>query len=153
MKVYKNYIMRISKANKIIRVTNERREINACKTGGNTMRISKSTKKSVKATTETGNSNIPTYKLAKQIAETSDWESAGFSSKEEFLARKKEAQEILKKKDSVTSCNSSTSTDQALKHIKAAIDILGKSGSKDEITKDSIANLGVVMFDLQGKRK
>ena len=45
-----------------------------------------------------------------------------------------------------------TSTDKALQHIKAAIDILGKSGNKDEITKDSIANLGVVMFDLQDRK-
>lgn len=120
------------------------------------MRISKSTKTSVKATTETGSSNIPTYKLAKQIAETTDWESAGFSSKEEFLARKKEAMEILRQGGSIQSCGDikgSTSTDKALQHIKAAIDILGKSGSKDEITKDSIANLGIVMFDLQGKKK
>ena len=46
----------------------------------------------------------------------------------------------------------STSTDKALQHIKAAIDILGKSGDKDEVTKDTIANLGVVMFDLIGKK-
>lgn len=42
--------------------------------------------------------------------------------------------------------------DQALSHIKAAIDILGKSGMKDDVTKDSIANLGVVMFDLKSKK-
>lgn len=45
-----------------------------------------------------------------------------------------------------------TSTDKALKHIKAAIDILGTSGDKSDVTKDSIANLGVVMFDLQSKK-
>ena len=45
-----------------------------------------------------------------------------------------------------------TSTDKALQHIKAAIDILGKSGNKDAVTKDSIANLGVVMFDLKSKK-
>lgn len=45
----------------------------------------------------------------------------------------------------------STSTDKALQHIKAAIDILGKSGDKSDITKDSIANLSVVMFDLKSK--
>jgi len=43
-------------------------------------------------------------------------------------------------------------TDKALQHIKAAIDILGKSGNKDAVTKDSIANLGVVMFDLKAKK-
>lgn len=46
-----------------------------------------------------------------------------------------------------------SANDQALTHIKAAIDILGKSGQKDDITKDSIANLGVVMFDLKGNQK
>lgn len=44
----------------------------------------------------------------------------------------------------------STSTDRALQHIKAAIDILGKSGNKDAVTKDSIANLATVMFDIKG---
>ena len=43
----------------------------------------------------------------------------------------------------------STSTDKALQHIKAAIDILGKSGNKDSVTKDSIANLATVMFDIK----
>ena len=52
----------------------------------------------------------------------------------------------------VESCNSSTSTDKALKHIKAAIDILGTSGDKSDVTKDSIANLSVVMFDLKGNK-
>ena len=47
---------------------------------------------------------------------------------------------------------SSSDTDKALQHIKAAIDILGKSGNKDDITRDSIANLGVVMFDLKSKK-
>lgn len=46
-----------------------------------------------------------------------------------------------------------SANDQALTHIKAAIDILGKSGQKDAITKDTIANLGVVMFDLKGNQK
>jgi hypothetical protein len=54
--------------------------------------------------------------------------------------------------DACGTVNSSTSTDKALQHIKAAIDILGKSGNKDDITKDSIANLGVVMFDLKSKK-
>lgn len=57
--------------------------------------------------------------------------------------------------DDVDACGdikASTSTDKALQHIKAAIDILGKSGDKDEVTKDSIANLGVVMFDLKAKK-
>ena len=51
----------------------------------------------------------------------------------------------------ITSCNSTTDTDKALQHIKAAIDILGKSGNKDDLTKDSIANLATVMFDLKSE--
>lgn len=47
----------------------------------------------------------------------------------------------------------SNSTDKALKHIKAAIDILGKSGNRDAVTKDSIANLATVMFDIKGSKK
>ena len=53
--------------------------------------------------------------------------------------------------DACGDIKASTSTDKALQHIKAAIDILGKSGDKSDLTKDSIANLGVVMFDLMGK--
>lgn len=43
-----------------------------------------------------------------------------------------------------------SANEQALSHIKAAIDILGKSGKKDDVTKDSIANLATVMFDIKG---
>lgn len=39
--------------------------------------------------------------------------------------------------------------DDAIKYIRAAIDILGKSGNKDAVTKDSIANLATVMFDIK----
>lgn len=42
-----------------------------------------------------------------------------------------------------------SANDRALSHIKAAIDILGKSGKKDDVTKDSIANLATVMFDIK----
>ena len=45
-----------------------------------------------------------------------------------------------------------SANDRALTHIKAAIDILGKSGQKDEITKDTIANLGLVALDLKGDK-
>ena len=57
---------------------------------------------------------------------------------------------------SVKACGdvkASTSTDKALQHIKAAIDILGKSGNKDAVTKDSIANLATVMFDIKSSDK
>lgn len=56
-----------------------------------------------------------------------------------------------KESTDASSCNASISTDKALQHIKAAIDILGKSGQKDDVTRDSIANLGVVLFDLKSK--
>lgn len=39
--------------------------------------------------------------------------------------------------------------EQAISHIKAAIDILGKSGKKDDVTKDSIANLATILFDIK----
>ena len=37
---------------------------------------------------------------------------------------------------------------EACNHIKSAIECLGKIASCDEVAKDSIANLGVVMLDL-----
>lgn len=37
---------------------------------------------------------------------------------------------------------------EACDHIKLAIDCLGKIASCDAVAKDSIANLGVVMLDL-----
>lgn len=41
--------------------------------------------------------------------------------------------------------------EKAISYIKAAIDTLGKSGDKSEVTKDSIANLSVVLYDLKSK--
>ena len=55
----------------------------------------------------------------------------------------------INKVEACDDVKSSTSTDKALQHIKAAIDILGKSGNKDSVTKDSIANLATVMFDIK----
>lgn len=60
--------------------------------------------------------------------------------------------EYFKSLGGVKASKKLSANDQALQHIKAAIDILGKSGDKDEVTKDSIANLGVVMFDLKSKK-
>ena len=60
---------------------------------------------------------------------------------------------ITKVSKDVKASKQISANDQALQHIKAAIDILGKSGQKDDITKDSIANLGIVMFDLKGNQK
>lgn len=59
--------------------------------------------------------------------------------------------DYLKSIDACRDVKTSTSTDKALQHIKAAIDILGKSGNKDDLTKDSIANLATVMFDLKSE--
>lgn len=55
--------------------------------------------------------------------------------------------------DACGDIRASTSTDKALQHITAAIDILGKSGKKDEVTKDIIANLAVVAFDMKSQDK
>lgn len=120
------------------------------------MRITKSNKV-IKAANETGDSDIPTYKLAQEILDCKDWEAFGFSCEEECEWCKKKAKKLLDERDGVNACGNVkaskklSANDQALTHIKAAIDILGKSGNKDDITKDSIANLGVVMFDLKGK--
>lgn len=40
---------------------------------------------------------------------------------------------------------------EACKHIQSAIECLGKIASCDNIAKDSIANLGVVMLDLDSE--
>lgn len=55
--------------------------------------------------------------------------------------------------DACGDIKSSTSTEKALQHIKAAIDILGKSGDKSDVTKDSIANLATVMFDIKANKQ
>lgn len=58
----------------------------------------------------------------------------------------------VKSCDDVKASKNLSANEQALTHIKAAIDILGKSGNKDDVTKDSIANLGLVMFDLKSNK-
>lgn len=40
--------------------------------------------------------------------------------------------------------------DQAIEYIKSAIDCLGKEAKTSVVAKDSIANLGVVLFDIKG---
>lgn len=42
----------------------------------------------------------------------------------------------------------STSYTEACKYIKSAIDVLGKSAKDDVLAQESIANLGVVLLDL-----
>ena len=107
------------------------------------MRISKSTKTSVKASTDKCS-----YDYWQE--EVMDERLAGLDSDAKY-------EEYLKWKNNnckdVKGCNASTSTDKALQHIRAAIDILGKSGDKSDLTKDSIANLATVMFDIKAQNK
>lgn len=60
--------------------------------------------------------------------------------------------EYFEKLGGVVASKKLSTTDKALQHIKAAIDILGTSGDKSDLTRDSIANLGVVMLDLKSKQ-
>ena len=113
------------------------------------MRISKSTKTAVKASTN--------YNLWSESQLKAKMESVGFNpnglSKAEMIADLEQYDaDSAGKSGAISSCNSSTSTDKALKHIKAAIDILGKSGKKDDVTLDSIANLATVMFDMNSSK-
>ena len=117
------------------------------------MRISKSTKTSVKASKKSDvgarTADFIRNKLIDKGYDKSEVNSMGLKELKELAD-----EEGIDVVYSSESCNSSTDTDtdKALQHIKAAIDILGKSGNKDDITKDSIANLGVVMFDLMGDK-
>ncbi len=43
--------------------------------------------------------------------------------------------------------------DDAMKHIRCAIDSLTSDKSKSKQTVEAVANLSVVLFDLQNKRK
>ena len=117
------------------------------------MRISKSTKTSVKA------SNYPKYVCRDGYIGTFKRVDPGVDGEEipiymfpggESMADDGEIAKGSNNREDLV-CGS-TSTDKALQHIKAAIDILGKSGNKDEVTKDSIANLGVVWFDLNSMK-
>lgn len=114
------------------------------------MRITKATKTSVKASSSTSDYKqcLKDALVAKGGYKKSDVADQSTATLESWA---KDAGIDI---DNVCACGDikgSTSTDKALKHIKAAIDILGKSGDKDAVTKDSIANLGIVMFDLKSK--
>ena len=118
------------------------------------MRISKSTKTSVNASKKSDDTQ--------SVASRADFYrrelvKCGYTKEEVKNMGIKELRDAYNDCDvdacgDIKGCNASTSTDKALQHIKAAIDILGKSGNKDEVTKDSIANLGVVWFDLNSKK-
>lgn len=118
------------------------------------MRISKSTKTSVKAS----NKSDDTQALAARADfYRRELVKCGYTKEEVNSMGIKELRDAYNNCDidacgDIKGCNASTSTDKALRHIRAAIDILGKSGKKDAITKDSIANLGVVYLDLNGKK-
>lgn len=123
------------------------------------MRISKSTKTSVKATTYTKsdlkkmNDDQLQELLTDVIDEREGYADDDMSERAIYLDDLyMDIDNEINSRKSVKGCNATTDTDKALQHIKAAIDILGKSGMKDDVTKDSIANLGVVMFDLKGKK-
>lgn len=128
----------------------KREEVNACKTGGSAMRITKATKTSVKASNNTSDYKqcLKDALVAKGGYKKSDVADQSTATLESWA---KDAGIDI---DNVCACGdikASTSTDKALQHIKAAIDILGTSGDKSDVTKDSIANLSVVMFDLKSK--
>jgi len=120
------------------------------------MRISKSTKTGVRAAKSCNSESKATMEnfyrkeLVRMGCSKEDVDNMGLSE----LKKAYHSNDCAKTGScaKVESCNASTSTDMALQHIKAAIDILGKSGNKDEVTKDSIANLGVVWFDLNSKK-
>lgn len=133
------------------------------------MRISKSTKTSVKASrrviandcylnTETGEKVTYDF-LRKYWDENKDSDPSleEFDSFDNWFKVSKE-NGYYKRCDEVEACGDVkaskklSANDQAISYIKAAIDVLGKSGQKDDITKDSIANLATVMFDIQGDK-
>lgn len=127
------------------------------------MRITKSTKTDVKASID---SDIAKYKKSLEAKATKSGIYENFGAAEIRKLKEKYSELPDDDTDSSTAernrrsissfedwCASyvgaNTSTDKALKHIKAAIDILGTSGKKDAVTKDSIANLATVMFDIK----
>ena len=60
---------------------------------------------------------------------------------------------VVKANMEINATSNISADEQALQHIKAAIDILGKSGDKSDVTKDSIANLATVMFDIKANKQ
>lgn len=118
------------------------------------MRISKSTKTSVKA------SNYPKYVCRDGYIGTFQRVDPGVDGAEIPIYRFPGGDSMVDDGEIAKGSNnredlvcSSTSTDKALQHIKAAIDILGTSGDKSDVTKDSIANLATVMFDIKANKQ
>lgn len=127
------------------------------------MRISKSNKKTVVASID---SDINRYKksLEKKAAKSGVYENFGADEirklRDKYSVYQDDVTDYRTAQHNLNSLNSfedwcanyvgaTTANDKALKHIKAAIDVLGKSGNKDSVTMDSIANLATVMFDIQ----
>ena len=115
------------------------------------MRISKSTKTSVKASNSTSDYKqcLKDALVAKGGYSKSDVADQSIATLESWA---KDAGIDINNVCACGDVKASTSTDKALQHIKAAIDILGTSGKKDAVTRDSIANLGIVMFDLKSEK-
>lgn len=131
------------------------------------MRISKSTRTSVKASIDT---DIAKYKksLEAKAAKSGVYENFGAAEVGKLRNKYSEVQDddtdyatAEHNRKSISSFEdwcmnyvcASNSPDKALQHIAAAIDILGKSGRKDDVTKDSIANLATVMFDIKASKR
>ena len=55
----------------------------------------------------------------------------------------------ISKNDTIDTKQPSKSYAEAQKHIRAAIDCLGKAAKDNIIAQESIANLSVVLLDLQ----
>lgn len=113
------------------------------------MRISKSNKTSVKASSSTSD-----YKQCLKDALVAKGYSKSYVEHQSTSTLESWAKDAGIDINNVCACGDikgSASTDKALQHIKAAIDILGKSGDRSDITKDSIANLATVMFDLKSQ--
>ncbi len=121
------------------------------------MRISKSTKTSVTASSNISPEKVEFYKefLSKYLSEDELKYMSPEQLKDKYFVYRIQTRsgDLEDMKKEWGNLNSSTSTDKALQHIKAAIDILGKSGDKSDVTKDSIANLAIVAMDLKGSSK
>lgn len=62
--------------------------------------------------------------------------------------KKNQKRVTASKKVSSKKVSANKNYEEAQKHIKCAIDALAACGKSDEVAKDSIANLGVVLFDI-----
>lgn len=108
-------------------------------------------KKSTKTVTASSNYNLWSERQLRDKMVEVGFNPHGLSKAEMIADLEQYDADISKENTDVSSCNSSTNSDKAIQHIKAAIDILASDAKTNEVARDSIANLGVVMFDLLGK--